>query len=163
VLNSITTNRLRVIHDLNVDLLMEENSVYHYAIQSRLTRDETVAAKFAQFSREEDIHVILLEVMIKRLGGRVYPVRWLFRGWGFVGGLLTGIFGVRFALWINAWLERGGYELYYHHRKRALPLGDLVVIRQLDRLIREEIEHEEWLGNACRRRRFQVIEGQSKL
>jgi demethoxyubiquinone hydroxylase (CLK1/Coq7/Cat5 family) len=129
---------------------MEENSVYHYAIQSRLMRDESVASKFAQFSREEDIHVILLEVMIKRLGGRVYPLRWLFRAWGFVGGLLTGIFGTRFALWTNAWLERGGYELYHLHRKHALPLGDLVIIRQLDRLIREEVGHEDWLWHACR-------------
>src|SRR5438045_7566483 len=58
------------------------------------------------FSREEDIHVVLLEVMIKRLGGRVYPVRWLFRTWGLIGGILTGIFGVRFVVWMNARLER---------------------------------------------------------
>jgi hypothetical protein len=142
---------------------MEENSVYHYAIQSRLMRDDAIAAKFAQFSREEDIHVILLEVMIKRLGGRVYPVRWLFRTWGWLGGLITGSFGVRFALWTNAHLERGGYDLYARHRKHALALNDLVLIRQLDRLMREEAEHEEWLWRAHHRSRFQIVESTGKL
>ena len=154
--------RLRVIHELNVDLLMEENSVYHYAIQSRLMRDEATAEKFAQFSREEDIHVILLDVMIRRLGGRVYPLRWLFRTWGLIGGILTGIFGVKFAVWMNARLERGGYDMYARHRKHALVLNDLVLIRQLDRLMREEVEHENWLWRAHRQQRFHIVETAGK-
>ena len=154
--------RLRVIHELNIDLLMEENSVYHYKIQSRLIRDDKLAEKFAQFSYEEDIHVILLEVMIKRLGGCVYPVRWLFRTWGLIGGILTGIFGVRFAVYMNARLERGGYDLYARHRKRALLLNDLVLIRQLDRLMREEIEHENWLWRAYRQQRFHIVPNAGK-
>ena len=160
--NFTSLTRLRVIHELNVDLLMEENSVYHYKIQSRLIRDDALAEKFAQFSREEDIHVILLEVMIKRLGGRVYPVRWLFRTWGLIGGILTGTFGARFAVWMNARLERGGYDMYARHRKHALHLNDLVLIRQLDRLMREEAEHENWLWRAHRHQRLRIVPTEGK-
>jgi demethoxyubiquinone hydroxylase (CLK1/Coq7/Cat5 family) len=124
-----------------------------------VARDEALKEKFAQFSDEEDIHVVLLEVMIKRLGGRVYPLRWLYRAAGWLVGLLTALGGARFALGVDAWLERGGYELYARHRRHALPLGDLVLVRQFDRLMREEQAHEEWLWHARRRARLRVVAG----
>ncbi len=141
--------RWRLLASIQWNRLIEVMAGEVYRVQAQAAADGSTHALLEKLTLDETHHAEDLASLIRRHGGRPFPLAMLCRGIAWVLGCLTVILGMRASLSFDLWMEGRGSAVYAHCA-RLLPPEAGITARALLGMQNQETQHVRLLRDHLR-------------